>query len=351
MKKFRKAIVALLAMAMVIGCLTMQASAATNVTLYFELPAGWTAATTGVNIWGDGATATGSGSTVQKPASWGEGTLPQVTDAGNGLVSVVINDTSMVQGIQFVSTDNGAYNPGDSDNLWNAQIASQNLTVAYYSTSGNTANAWYKEANYATEIQPPVLDNIFYVVGQEALVGANWAATDAKGLMTETATDVFTKTFTNIPAGTYEFKVLQDPADFGWDRVVWDDTYTPANGNMTITATETSDITFTVTVGGNGNALNVTVTPVQTPGGSDEGGSGSDSDTGNAGSGSGSDSDAGNTGSGSGSDSDAGNTGSGNGGNTTDTNTGVSNAVVAACAVAMLAAVVAVIASKKRVTE
>ncbi len=368
MKKFRKAIVALLAMAMVIGCLTMQASAATNVTLYFELPAGWTAATTGVNIWGDGATATGSGSTVNKPSSWGAGTLPQVTDAGSGLVSVVINDTSLVQGIQFVSTDNGAYNPGDSDNLWNAQIASQNLTVAYYSTTGNTANAWYKEDTYATEILPPVLDNIFYVVGQEALVGANWAATDAKGLMTETATDVFTKTFTNIPAGTYEFKVLQDPADFGWDRVVWDDTYTPANGNMTITATETSDITFTVTVGGNGNALNVTVTPVQTPGDTPAGGNdtpagGNDTpaggnDTpagGNDTPAGGNDTPAGgNDTPAGGNDTPAGGNDTpagGNGGNTTDTNTGVSNAVVAACAVAMLAAVVAVIASKKRVTE
>ena len=227
--------------------------AANNVKLYFNTtdPTNY-----GANVWG-GATPTG-GATV---STWGGGqTGPSlvVDSEKSGWAYITIDDTSKVQGIQIVKNGSALTNSEDNNNLWNAQIASQNLTEAYFDTA---SGKWYKEAALTNEILPPVLDDIFYVVGDTALVGENWNPTSSLGLMTETATDVFTKTFTNVAAGTYGFKVLQDPADFAWDKVVWNDAYPGSDGNMGITVAEVSDVTFKVTVGTT-NTLTVTVTPV-----------------------------------------------------------------------------------------
>ena len=338
MKKFRKTIVALLAMAMVIGTLTITANAAPqSIKLHIKVA---DAATYGCNAWSDVKVTGGSNVNTWQNDDLSWQTHPSLIDEGDGWGYVTIDDVSKIKGVQIVKEKN-PLKVGESDNIWNAEIASQGLTEAYFDS---TTQKWYKEKSCTTEILPPVLDDIFYVVGQEALVGADWAPTDAKGLMTETATDVFTKTFTNIPAGTYEFKVLQDPADFGWDRVVWDDTYTPANKNMTITATETSDITFTVTVGGNGNALNVTVTPVQAQGGNTPAPTTAAPTTG-----------ANNTTTAANNTTTAEPTSANNGGqggnNVNDNTTGRTVAVVIAGVAVMLAATVAFVASKKRVTE
>ncbi len=257
-KMIKKIAAAFMAMALVaVGMLAAnkaEVKAATNVKLYFNTtdPTNY-----GANVWG-GATATGGANVQTWDASQNGPSLVE-DNTKQGWSYITIDDTSNVQGIQIVKMGSALTTSEDNNNLWNAQIASQNLTEAYFDV--NTGK-WYREAALTNEILPPVLDEIFYVVGDAALVGEAWAATSSLGLMTETATDVHTKTFTNVAAGTYNFKVLQDPADFAWDRVVWNDAYPGTGGNMGITVAELSDVTFKVTVG-NTNTLTVTVTPVQ----------------------------------------------------------------------------------------
>ena len=231
-----------------------EVKAATNVKLYFNTadPTNY-----GTNVWG-GAVATG-GPIVPTWTDKAPGQTSLVVDTEKaGWAYITIDDTSKVSGLQIVKDNSALVNSEDNNNLWNAQIAAQNLTEAYFDV--NTGK-WYKEAALTNEILPPVLDEIFFVTGDEALTGSNWGATPATGKMTETETDVHTKTFTNVAAGTYGFKVLQDPEDFGWDNVVWNDAYPGTDGNMGITVAELSDVTFKVTVGTT-NTLTVTVTPV-----------------------------------------------------------------------------------------
>lgn len=245
-KIFKKIVTVVAAAAMMVGTIagmpTTEAKAATNVVLNFKLPSDWTADTTGVNIWG-GAAITDSTGEVNKPAAWGAGTLPKVNDAGSGWVSVTIDDASKVQGIQFVSTDYAAFKeaPDDDGNLWNATINSLELTSAYYDTD---SKKWYKDAALTQEVVAPTLDDIYYVAGAQALVGADWAATDAKGLMTADG-DNFSITFTGIAKGSYEFKVLQDPADFAWDNAYVGEVKAGDNGLVTV-ATDNSKVTISI---------------------------------------------------------------------------------------------------------
>ena len=336
MKRIMKKVMpALLALAMVFAMVavpSVKAKAAENVTLYFKLPAGWTAATTGVNFWGDtGVAVTGSGATVNKPTSWGAGTLTQVTDATGGWVSVVVNDSAKLTGIQFISSPDAsdcAYNTGDGDNLWNATVASLGLTSAYFDT---TNNKWYKEQACTNEVLPPVLDDIYYVTGDEKLTGADWGATPAGGLMTEGSDGVFSVEFTVAKAGTYLYKVLQDPADFGWDNpYTVESDGAKANGNGSVTTTvDGSTVKFSIDKA----TKKVTIKITEPQGSGDGQGEGSGTGTG-TGSGTG-------TGTGTGS-------GTGNG----TPSVGDATPIIAVSALALLALAGVVVCVKKRtVTE
>ena len=278
MKKwFKKIITGVAVLAMAICLLpAMNVKAATSVTLYFKLPSGWTAATTGYNYWSNEAHVTGSGNTVIAPTAWDathNRTIDQVTDATGGWVSVVVNDTSKMEGIQLISAygaQDCVYNIGTANNsLWNTTIVSLGLTAAYFDT---TTNKWYKEQACTNEVLPPTLDDIYYVVGAQGLTGADWKPTAEGGKMTEGSNGNFTKEFTVATAGTYEYKILQDPADFEWNNpYTAESNGSKANGNGSVTTTVAgSTVKFTIN-----KTTKIVTVDVSAPQGSGEAGQGS----------------------------------------------------------------------------
>ena len=213
-KIFKKVISAVASMAMlagmVVGVPSIEAKAAAKtVTIHVKVA---DATNYGVNIWGENQTVTDGGSRVN---TWDDGhggwqthpSLKEDSVAGWGKATITADK---LDGMQIVKEGNALLADGQN-NIWNNEIFSQNLSDAYFDS---TTGKWYKEVSCTNEILPPTLDDIYYVYGDEGLVGANWAATDAKGLMTE-SNGVFSKKYDNIAAGTYHFKILQDPADFG----------------------------------------------------------------------------------------------------------------------------------------
>lgn len=91
----------------------------------------------------------------------------------------------------------------------------------------------------------------FYIAGEKSLVGCNWCGDDAKGKMSGNPASV---TFTNIEAGTYQFK-LTNGKDWSGDNTnliasvsgVITDSGIKDEKNMFITTSATADITFTMT--------------------------------------------------------------------------------------------------------
>lgn len=246
-KIFKKVVTAVASLAMMAGLVagmpTMETKAAENVKLYFKVA---DATNYGVNVWTD-AHATG-GPAVN---TWGngDGTFQQgpslIADGEWGYVT--IDDTSKVQGLQVVKSGT-ALLAGGNNNIWNATIAQLGLTEAYFDSA---SGKWYKEKACTNEVVAPTLDDVYYVLGDEGLTGANWGngtegTTPAAGKMTEGADGVFTKTFEGVAAGEYQFKVLQDPADFGWDHAyVTDPANEHGNGFVTVAA-DNSKVTITI---------------------------------------------------------------------------------------------------------
>ena len=79
----------------------------------------------------------------------------------------------------------------------------------------------------------------YFVAGQEALCGSDWAVNDEANKMEEIAEGVYSITFENIAAGEYQFKVTNGT----WDAC-WGDAEGP-EGNCLVTVEVESNVTIT----------------------------------------------------------------------------------------------------------
>jgi hypothetical protein len=91
-------------------------------------------------------------------------------------------------------------------------------------------------------------EGTFHVVAgsPELCNGASWNPADASNLMTETSTGVYEITYTNVPAGTYEFKVTTGGAwDIGDYNLTGDAKFGGTNAQITVpTDGATVKVTF-----------------------------------------------------------------------------------------------------------
>lgn len=215
-----------------------------QVKLYFELPSGTSVTDWGFNIWG-GATVL-EADTVNgfKPGNWSNICPALKSEQGvSGWGYVTISGT--VEGLQFVNKDASKVYA-----CWNAQIAKDGYTEAYFSPSDEK---WYKDSTKAIEIKKPEIRNIFILAGASGLAGSNWSATDEKNALTQDSDNenIYSITYQCVPKGTYEYKILQDPENKGWE-LPWG-----SSNNRSITVNAPADITFTIDL--NDSSKNVEV--------------------------------------------------------------------------------------------
>lgn len=206
-----------------------------GVKLYFELPAETLATDWCVHVWSNATVTKGDTDHSFKPSSWtGEDTYPTLlTDSENNKWGyVVISGT--IAGLQFVNKD------GTKEyNCWNAEIAKKNHKAAYFVPSDGK---WYTAADKATEIKAAEIRNIFILAGESGLAGSQWKETDTNNELKPNTvdTDKYSITYRNVAAGTYSYKILQDPENKGWNKP-WGD-----NNNRSVTVTAPADVTFTI---------------------------------------------------------------------------------------------------------
>ena len=245
-----------LAMAMVITMFQLPGTATayaaeTAVKLYFELPDGTDASDWCVNVWSNATVTEGDTDNAFRPSTWGDGPgfptlLADKEQAGWGYVVI----SGSIEGLQFVDKN------GKEFKCWNAEIANKGYEEAYFSTSDEK---WYTAADKATEIKAAEVRNIFILAGASGLAGSNWNQNDTNNALKQDANDSnkFSITYKNVAAGTYEYKILQDPENCGWDKP-WG--YgTGGGGNRSVTVEAPADVTFTIDLTDTTDAKNVDV--------------------------------------------------------------------------------------------
>ena len=237
-------------------------AAETTYTLYFQLPSGTTCADWCVNAWGNNVTVTGSDTKIS-PSGWTDGkeypTLLSDDKEDWGYVEV----TGTISGLQFVKEDGTAYK------CWNARIAKELINPAYFVPGENDTGVWYSSSDCGDDkvIKDLELRNLFYLKG--SLEGTDWDETSTKGKMTVSADNenVYSVTFSNVKKGNYEFKILQDPENWGWDKYFGK--HDPST-NQKVTVKKACDVTFTIDITDENKECKVTYSVDQDSADSDE---------------------------------------------------------------------------------
>ena len=222
----------LLAIAMVLTLLPIGAVQAkaeeAAVKLYFELPDGTKEHAFRPKTWGDG---------VKFPTL-----LADQENEKWGYVTI----SGTIDGLQFVDQKGTEYK------CWNSEIAKGGYKAAYYVP---TENKWYTGADKSTEIKKATVRDIYVISGDTALTGFDWGFHDENSLTKDG--NKYSITFANVSAGTYSYKILQDPENCGWDKP-WG--YgSGSGGNRSVTIEAPSDVTFTIDLTDTTDAKNVEV--------------------------------------------------------------------------------------------
>ena len=209
----------------------------TTYKLYFELPEGTGVTDWCVNAWSD-VTVNGDSEHSFRPSTWGDGdvypTLLSESSMENwGYVEI----TGSIQGLQFVNMEGYEYK------CWNPTIEQNQLTTAYFVPGENGNGTWYTDAEKSTVITVPGAEYEFYLKGN--LEGTDWDPSSDNGRMvrSEENSDEFSVTFYNVKKGTYEYKILQDPHNWGWDKFFGQNA-----DNRVISVDKTSNVTFTINI-------------------------------------------------------------------------------------------------------
>lgn len=231
----------LLAIAMVLTLLPIGAVQAkaeeAAVKLYFELPNGTSVNDWCVNACGNSVTISGDEEHKFRPSTWGAvdeehpefPALFQADDEKWGYVTI----SGTIDGLQFVNKEGTEYK------CWNAQIANEGYKEAYFDPS---VRKWYTGADKSKEIQKATVRDIYVISGETALTGFEWGIHNDNSLTKDG--NKYSITFTNVSAGTYSYKILQDPENCGWDKP-WG-SGSGSGGNRSVTIEAPSDVTFTI---------------------------------------------------------------------------------------------------------
>ena len=212
----RKAIALFMAVLMVMGMFPIyqaqEVDAAGGTTVYFKPNSNWTQSNArfAVYYWTGNTNAWVSMKEVYPGVYWAE--IPSC------------------ENFKFVRL-NGSTTANNWDNKWNEW---SNMAISVISGTKNcyTQSSGWDNGSGSWGTFSPVL----YVAGTTALTGYDWDAT--KNQMTVVSPGVYRITFTNVAAGSHEFKVT---------TANWGSSWGNGSGNYTLTTTGTNDVTITFT--------------------------------------------------------------------------------------------------------
>lgn len=227
-----------LILGMLFAMLPMNAKVATaangemNVNLHFNNESGdydevW------LQYWGGTLTLTNSPES-KRLESWNVD-VHKLTNEENGWWYLTLTGT--VGGIQFLDSTGSKNTGGSVYNPSMSQFTGDTPTDLYFKNK-----VWYTDIECTNELKAPEAADIYVVVGE--IVDTKWDNLASTAYLSQVDnSSKYSITLKNVAAGDYQFKILQDPATFGWDKS-WGGT--GSGGNYILKLTAPADVTLTI---------------------------------------------------------------------------------------------------------
>ena len=226
------------------------ASTPMNVTIHFMEPSNWGWTQPAVQFWGNSkdllyvSNDANGGESTEIP-KWGgarayffsKGTTTN-TNGDKDYYLTVKTDATGFQFLDFQNTGN-TKNPANDAKL--TQYTGDTPTDVYYITKDGKNFAYYLDAEGKTPVPDlPETETTFLLVG--SLPGTGWETSATPNFVkSETNENEYSISIKNVPAKTYEYKILEDAALNGWENA-W--AQGPNKSNIQLEVKAPADITM-----------------------------------------------------------------------------------------------------------
>lgn len=250
------------------GNLVKAASTPMNVTIHFMEPSNWGWTQPAVQFWDhktiEVSDDANGGKSTEIP-NWGgaegyffsKGTATN-TNGDKDYYLTVKTDAKGFQFLDFQNTGN-TKNPANDAKL--TQYTGDTPTDVYYITKDGSNFAYYLDAEGKTLVPDlPKTETTFLLVG--TLPGTGWDASATPNFVkSETNENEYSISLKNVPAKTYEYKILEDAALNGWTKA-W--AQGAGGGNVQLEVKAPADITMKLDKTDADKKTNVTISYIKT---------------------------------------------------------------------------------------
>lgn len=247
------------------GNLVKAASTPMNVTIHFMKPSNWNWTEPAVQFWGYNSIEVSNdanGGVSKEVPGWGgacayvfsEGTATN-TNGDKDYYLTVKSDTTGFQFLDYKNTSNYK-NPANDAKL--TQYTEDTPTDVYYVAKDGSNFAYYLDPEGNTPVPDlPETETTFLLVG--TLPGTGWDQNATPNFAkSETNENEYSISIKNVPAQTYEYKILEDPALNGWGKA-W-----TGESNVQLEVKAPADITMKLDKTDNDKKTDITISYIKT---------------------------------------------------------------------------------------
>ena len=226
------------------GSSTVQAAETEkNLTIHFMMPSNWGWTTPAIQFWGGTAAVTGNTNTESPDGTeipeWGGAKGFFMTQTGD-TTEYTLSVKGTFTGFQFLDFDNPGNNknPGYDSKL--SQYTEDTPTDVYY-IQKDGAWAYYLDADGTTAVPDlPKTETTFLLVGN--IPGMAWDPSAKPNFVKSIENEnVYSITLNAVPAGKYQYKILEDAATEGWNKP-----WAQNSDNLSLNLNAPADVTLSL---------------------------------------------------------------------------------------------------------
>lgn len=214
-----------------------------NLTIHFMMPSNWGWTTPAIQFWGGTAAVTGNTNTESPDGTeipeWGGAKGFFMTQTGD-TTEYTLSVKGTFTGFQFLDFDNtrNNINPGYNSKL--SQYTEDKPTDVYY-IQKDGAWAYYLDADGTTVVPDlPKTETTFLLVGN--IPGMAWDPSAKPNFVKSIENEnIYSITLNAVPAGKYQYKILEDAATKGWDKP-----WAQNNDNLSLNLNAPADVTLSL---------------------------------------------------------------------------------------------------------